>query len=282
MVVEKTYNIIFNSAQSDFQNVRNNEFTVNLYNSITFPAEALSVEVALYSANIWNSNPNILDGTGGTITNNKLYIAYDDGLGGGVVNYVITLPNGLYSVDGLSSTISLEIEALGLPADLITFIADSSTQKITIRYNYALTQIDFTQADTFRVILGYNSRLSPLAPSAIGTLDQADNVANFNQINGWLILAPDLLRDGIPVNSTASAVLGQVPINASPNSLVNFEPSNLNFINCDHLRKARISNLTFKVTNELLQDIINVESWQFSVIFRYTLSEKHCVNANGQ
>ena len=281
MVVEKTYNIIFNSSQADFTNTRNNEFTVNLYNAISFPTNALSVEVALYSANIWNSNPNILDGTLGGAQNDTLYVDYDDG--GGNVSYVIVLPTGLYSVDLMAATISLELETAGAPSDLLTFIADSATQKITIRYNYANTRIDFTQSDTFRLILGYNSRLSPLAGvSAVATLDEADNIAAFNSINGWLILAPDLLRDGIPVNSTSSAVLGQVPILSKPNSLVNYEPSNLNFINCDHLRHANISKLTFRLTNELVGDITNIEPWQFSVIFKYSMAKEDVKKGNGR
>ena len=260
MVVEKSFNIIFSTVNADSVNDDMNEFKVNLYNGISVPKQAKSAQVALYSARVWNSSPNIVPDV-----NDKLYITYQ------ATPYVIEVPQGLYSDSLLAQTLSLLFEQESLPIDLISFIADIATQKILIRYNYADTQIDFTPADTFRDILGFDARLSPPTPSTLGELDSADNEAGFNTVNSFLITAENLVRDGIPIGATAINILAEVPIIAPPNSLINYEPNNLTFIQSDHLIGSQIFDFTFRILNEKAQPIKMIEDWSFSVVVRYQL-----------
>ena len=102
-----------------------------------------------------------------------------------VQNYAITIPNGLYDLNGLNQSILRELENAGAKNDpnvLFSLSPDEATNKVEIRLNYDSVSIDFTQPNTFREILGFNSQVvGPYATVPRNIL--ADNVAAFNQVN---------------------------------------------------------------------------------------------------
>ena len=57
------------------------------------------------------------------------------------------------------------------PNPLITMTPDDATQKVQIRFNYSNVSVDFTQADTFRDILGFDSLVyGPYAGAPVNIL----------------------------------------------------------------------------------------------------------------
>ena len=79
-----------------------------------------------------------------------------------VQNYAITIPNGLYDLNGLNQSILRELENAGAKNDpnvLFSLSPDEATNKVEIRLNYDSVSIDFTQPNTFREILGFNSQV---------------------------------------------------------------------------------------------------------------------------
>ena len=222
-LVKHEFNIIASSNPANgAANVSpdGDRFQVILQDPVEIPRNALNIELSLEESNIVWTIPNIVTGV-----NDTLYIDGPDTLDV-LQNYVITIPQGLYDLSGLQQAILRELENAGAktnPDPLILLSGDSSTQKAEIRFNYTTVSIDFTQTDTFREILGFNSQV--LGPYVSVTTVLADNVAAFNQVTSFLIHS-DLTSTGLRVNNNYYQVLGQVQIDVLPGSLITSTPFN--------------------------------------------------------
>lgn len=259
--ITKDYVYIFNSTLADFKNDNGNEFRVHLYSPIVFPNDLTGVKLALYRANIWNSVPNII-GSGDT-KNNTLAFIYD-----GNAETIITIPQGNYTLCTLQSAINDELEKLYNLKDMIFLQGDEATSKINIQFNFANTQINFANS-LMSTILGFNPTLQPATPQPAGDIIYASNVAQFaGAVSSFLIQAPVLVNDGMKLNSRSSGIVGQVPITAPSNSIIAYETASPIWIQNDALIGTSISQLTFKLTNELLQDVIMPEPFNFTIIMR--------------
>ena len=183
-------------------------FQIQLDDPLQIPNNALSCYVSVQESTIWNTVPNILSGV-----NNHFYI--DEGAG-----FVdVTIPQGLYDLPSLESACDREYVSLGGTTGLFAFVGDDSTQKVIIQINVAGVQIDLTQADTFRDIIGFDSQLVPAAPSVGYYTQSAENVANFNTINYFLIHS-DLVSEGIRFNNSYDQIIAKVSITTPPGSLI--------------------------------------------------------------
>jgi hypothetical protein len=262
IMTKKESAYIFSSFDSEYTNPEKNKFTVRLNNPIDIPYNAIDCEIALHSATLWNSSPNIVDG------HNKLYIIYEG------KNYTLTFAQGLYSLDLLTTSVSTALAQAGLPTNLFTLSASSITQKITIHYSVINTQIDFTPDDTIRTFLGFSSRISPIGPvDILVKFDTADNVAHVNLVNFYYIVAENLVNNGISINDRSASILGAVPIISPPNSIINFISPSPVYICCTHLISKKLFDLTFHITNERLEPITMIEDWSFTILVNYTLPE---------
>jgi hypothetical protein len=195
-------------------------FTVQLNNPIAIPQAATNCTLEVIQASIWYTTPNISAALG----NNQFVVVYND-LYGPVVT-TITIPDGLYSRSALNNLLQLEFVNEGLPADVIELAENSSTQQTVLIFNYVDYQVDFTGPNTCREILGFDSRLVPLAPTTIvGQSEPSDNIAVFNTLNSYLI-SSNLIGNGIPVNDSGRNIITRVPISAKPGSQINYSPYN--------------------------------------------------------
>jgi len=87
--------------------------------------------------------------------------------------------------------------------------------------------IDFTQANTIRTILGFNSQLVPAAPSTVvGENYESSVEAVFNRINFFYIRS-SLVNNGLPINGVSGNIISQIPITAPPGSQINYSPQNV-------------------------------------------------------
>jgi len=226
------------------------QFTVILEEGIKVPADALNVNIRLEEATVWWVTPNISSALG----NNKLYISE------GATNYVVTIPDGLYDMVDLNNAIQRELEIAGAttsPSPLISLQADDATQKVIIDFEYSNVSIDFTQPDTFREILGFDSQvLGPYPTAPVSIL--ADNTASFNTINSFLFHT-DLTQKGIRINNAYSQTLGQILIDVPPGSQIVSSPRHPARVSAQDLAGQIKQTMKFWLTdqNNQLVDTVN-------------------------
>jgi hypothetical protein len=238
-------------------------FEVQLQDGLKIPKDALNVNISVEEATIWWSVPNIITGQ-----NDKIYITGPDTFDA-VQNYVLTIPQGLYDLAGINEAIARELESAGAkidPEPLITLSPDEATQKVQLRFNYATVSIDFTQSDTPRVILGFDSAVyTPVPDNPL----LAPNVAAFNQVNYFLIHS-DLTNKGIRFNNNYNQTIGQVLIDVAPGSQIVSKPYNPARINAPELAGATRTNLRFWLTDDEDRRVnTNNEYWSARIVIHW-------------
>lgn len=238
-------------------------FEVQLQDGLKVPKEALNVNISVEEATVWWSVPNIITGE-----NDKLYITGPDTLDVSQ-NYVLTIPQGLYDLSGINEALARELEAAGAkidPEPLITLSPDEATQKVQMRFNYATVSIDFTQPDTPRQILGFDSAVySPVPTNPI----LAPSVAAFNRVNYFLIHS-DMTNKGIRFNNSYNQTIGQVLIDVAPGSQIVSRPFNPAKINAPELAGTTRTNLRFWLTDDEDRRVnTNNEYWSARIVVHY-------------
>ena len=220
------------------------QFEINLEDDLKIPDNAKNVSVAVEEAEIWWTIPNIITGT-----NDKFYVNGRD-TADVVQNYTVTIPQGLYTHSELNSTILADLESQGAkqsPNPIIQILAHTASNKIQIRLEYNDSQVDFTQAQTPRDILGYNSQLLTTASAPENIL--APNVAAFNTVNYFLIHT-DLLSQGMRFNNVYNQTVAKVPITVQPGSQIVFQPVNPPRIHEPFLKGVSRNRIKFWLTGE--------------------------------
>lgn len=240
-------------------------FEVQLQDGLKIPKDALNVNIAVEEATVWWVVPNIITGQ-----NDKMYITGPDTTDV-VQNYVITIPQGLYDLAGLNQAVLRELENAGAKIDpdpLITMTPDEPTQKVEIRFNYNNVSVDFSQADTPRTILGFNSQVyGPYVGAPINIL--APNIAQFNQVNYFLIHS-DLTNKGIRFNNNYNQSISQVLIDVAPGSQIVSKPFNPAKIGADELKGTSRTNLRFWLTDDEDRRVnTNGEYWTARIVIHY-------------
>tara|TARA_R110000772_G_scaffold53495_1_gene122398 strand:+ start:6641 stop:7498 length:858 start_codon:yes stop_codon:yes gene_type:complete len=236
------------------------------------PKDAMNVTVEVEEATIWWSIPNIITGE-----NDKIYIYGDSDDAVPVPQlYTITVPQGLYDLSALNLAILSELESqgartldgTGASLPLISMSADSSTQKVRLRFNYPNVYVDFTQANTMRDILGFNSAVyGPYAGAPQNIL--ADSTAQFNTVNYFLIHS-DIVSKGVRFNNTYNQTIAQVLINVAPGSQIVSTPFNPARSGANELAGSRRTNLRFWLTDDQDRAInTNNENWSARIVIHY-------------
>jgi len=229
---------------------------------INLPRSAQNVTVAVESASVWWNIGNIKAGV-----NDKLYIKGPN-TSNIATDFEITIAPGLYDLDELEQAIHRELENKGAwttDAPIIELNPDEATQKVEIKVNYPVVEIDFTQPNTMREILGFNSVVltAPVAPYT----HVANNVAEFNSIEYFLIHT-DLVSQGIRYNGSYNQTVAQVLIDVPAGSQIVSQPFNPPKIQAPELRTK--SDLRFWITDHKNRAIdTNGEVWGCRVSIRY-------------
>ena len=152
---------------------------------------------------------------------------------------------------------------------MITLSGDDATQKTVITFNEDNTQIDFTQSDTPRDVLGFNSRLAPLALEPAVHIEFGDNTAAFNRTNSFVIQG-DLISNGIPINSIARGVMANVPITSSPGSQIIYQPFLPPAVNANELIGRTKNYFSFRLTDQINRPVDTLgELWGFTVVISF-------------
>jgi hypothetical protein len=216
--------------------------------------EFKNLEISVPTSSIWWVIPNINNGV-----NNAVYVNYL------ATDYVLNIPQGLYDLNGCDEAILRELSAAGLPISppLFQLQADTNTQRVLIKFNYAGVTLDFTQPDTPRLIWGFNSVL--VGPSLLGQTVTAPNQAAFNQINYFLIHS-DLADQGVRFNGSFNQSIGIAQIVVAPGSLNVYEPQHPATFSQNPFKKKR---MRFWLTDDQNRRVnTNGEFYSFRVVFK--------------
>ena len=264
-ILKKKFSMFFSSDPlTGARNVSQDgsEFSVQLNNPLTIPSNALDCSLSVIQSNIWNTSYNISADFGNNIFS---FVTAE-------TPYSITIPDGLYSLSGLNAYLSTQFVNLGLAANVITLSGDDSTQKTILTFTGVGDYVNFTVPSSVREVLGFDSRLAPLAGApSIGYSEFSDNPAAFNRNNSYLITS-DLVSNGIPVNSTSANIISSVPIDSPPGSQIVYSPQNpLNFDGRELIGSIK-NFFSFQLRNQSLQPTPTAgELWSLVILFEYSV-----------
>jgi hypothetical protein len=173
-----------------------------------------------------------------------------------------------------------------LPSDLVVLQGDDSTQSTVLTFNNAgfQTYIDFDHPDTFREILGFHARQAPLPAdqSTDGHSEYADDVAEFNTINDFLI-STDLISGGIPLNATSAGVIALVNIDVKPGRLITYAPVHPDIVDANGLigMESERKSFSFWLTDQARNSVnTNGESWSLTMRLTYWVPAHLNTNQN--
>jgi hypothetical protein len=267
LVPEEVSFIISSNPDNGASNVSSDGhyFEVNLEDALQIPKSAMNVNLSVQESTVWWTIPNIVTGQ-----NDKFYITGPN-KSDVSTNFVITIPQGLYDLTGLNQAIQRELETANAkisPDPLVSLTGDESTQKVEIRFNYTATSVDFTQLQTFREIIGFNSAvIGPFA--TVPTTVLAPNVAQFNTIN-YFLLHSDLVGRGIRFNKEYNQTIAQILIDTSPGTQIVSKPFNPSKINCQELAGALRKKLRFWLTDDKNRPVnTNQEYYSARIVIDY-------------
>lgn len=233
------------------RNVANNgsSFEVLFNPPLSVPKDAMNVKVSVERATTWYTYPNISVSQ----NNNQFYVNE------GATPYVLTIPDGLYSLDQLSQTILNEGTNAGItnsPNPFIQLTGNEATQRVEITFGYSNISVDWN-ADSPYVILGFDlgTQTGPTSSLPIPPADPldyqytADSVAGFNTVNEVFIKS-DLVNDGIPLNNKFDGVLTNIQIDVPPGSQQTYQPFRPLYCSGHSLKSVQRSNVRFYLTDE--------------------------------
>jgi len=241
-------------------------FEVRLNTPITVPKDAKSATLTMETANVWWSISNISAALG----NNLLYLHGLD-VAGAEKDFNITIPDGLYSVESLNSKMQQLVSNLDgkvSPSDNFAILADTATSRIVLDISYPEGTVDFTQANTLRGVLGFNSAvLGPYAgaPEYV----TADTTANFAPLTSFLIHS-DLVSGGIPIGPSSSQVIGEVLIDVPPGSQITSAPFRPPASSIRNLVGSSRDSITMWLTDQRNVPVdTNGEYWSCRITLRW-------------
>lgn len=235
-------------------------FTVTLQPPLHLPRSAYNVYVQVTNASVWNTSPNIITGV-----NDKIYTRVDPN----GPWYFFAIPQGQYGVSELNSAIVRGLQNVGL-GGAWNISGDAPTQRVVINLNNQNSEIDFTQPDTPRLLMGFNSQI--IVTQAL-THIYSDKEAQFNNINAFAIRC-DLVDSGISLNGVTSQTIALVPITSEPGSLIVYNPTNPLRIPADRLAFGPQQTIHVKITNENGGDVFLIDDWNFVMEIMYSVPPK--------
>jgi len=210
------------------------QFTVNFSNPIKVTGTGCMFSIK--KSTVWFVTPNIINGV-----NSKLYFNY------AATDYIIDLDTGLYDYSGLRNAIAVALGNIPLATDLFVLTSDEATQKTGFIFTGTVI-IDFTQTDTFRDVLGWNSvTVSGIA----GQTKYANNIANFNTIDSFQVHS-DIVSGGLSNNGFYSNIVHiiNIPLGTNVGSQIVDTPFNPTKIDCSTLDNKTLTAVKFWITDQ--------------------------------
>ena len=232
-------------------------FTIQLKKPIEINGKKMGLIFAK-DATVWFNTPNLVSGT-----NSELYLDI------ATVKYTLSFDSGLYSFSTLNSQLEVLLANQGI-SGAITFIPNTSTQKVGIKFNIANVTVEFNgKTDTIGKIIGFTDNLDKTA--TIGQTVYGNTTADFAVLQYYLITC-DLLKNGIPINNVNRAILVRVvpPVGTKVGSQIFHQPINPSKIRDDTILGRSIDSMRFSLLNQNGVEINTLgEDFTVTVAFEY-------------
>ena len=275
LLSKKQFSRIFSSANANNPINKSEDgtiFSIQLDQPIMFPNDSFDCTAEVVGASVWNTVPNVSV----NLANNRLYVFYSGTL------YTVVLPDGLYSVSSLNAQVMKSLVNQGLPGDVVSIIGNQSTQRIVLSFNYVGSYVDFTGSNSCKNLLGFDSRLVPVAPTTIvSQSEDGDSTAQFNNIESFLIKS-DLVSGNIPTNKDSEQTIALIPINAKTGDQILYNPYNASRVDASNLKGLGRTYATFRLTDEKGSPAITNEDFSIQMVFRYSVFQQVMVNRSEQ
>ena len=173
----------------------------------TYSARVLSAQILYCFSNIF------------TGINNKLYYSFNG------TSYIITFTAGLYSLDNINETISIQTLSNNDNGNLINIQGNNATSSVYIIFDSPTLSIDCSQNDSISQILGFPTSTGVIGPFVDQTYYTLGNLAQLNTTSSLNIVS-DLNCTNSYKNGNTSNVMASVLINADPFNTIDYEPHN--------------------------------------------------------
>jgi hypothetical protein len=241
-------------------------FTVQYDSPFGVPSDAKNVYVSVEESEIWWNIFNVVAGV------NDQFKIVSDGSGSApspnTYNNTVTITPGLYDPKGINKAIQQALSNDGADPKLIDIVGDNNTQRVQISALYTGISIDFTIANSFRVLLGYDSQV--LGPSTIQpTYWLGDSLAAFNTVKYFLIHS-DIVDQGIPSNGIYNSIIAQVLIDVRPGSQITYKPFHPSKSSANILKGTKNTSYRFWLTDQS-NNLINTndETWSCRLLLEW-------------
>jgi hypothetical protein len=245
------------------------DFSVDYPTPFYIPRNATNITVHSPLSNIWNTTLNV----SAALANNTFTFSDD-----GTVWVTITVPNGRYSIPGLSQAINREASIVTnhAAADVFSIVGDNSTQNSTIFISKAGWQIDFPANGSIRSLLGFDAQLIPAVYNTPATPVQrvSDQNANFGDLTAFVISSSLCEGGDIVLGSRLSSVMHIAPIKSVPGFISTHESAQPFRISTPRLRGAELSRIDFRLSDQIGQTLDTNESYYlFLVVIEFEIDE---------
>ena len=216
-------------------------FEVTLQAPLAIPSGALDAELACYSASVWNTSPN----TSPAFGNNVWRYTTSTAPAG---SYVVSLPEGLYSLNALGAYLNNAFTNNGHSASLFVLSGDDATQKSIVTIATIGDSIDFGVANSIGPLLGFGNVV--ITATVEGENEYSDSAAAFNRVDGYYVKS-NIVSGGLPINSTTTGIVASIPITVGPGQVINYEPTNPVWVDASDLIGRGRQNLSFGLIDQL-------------------------------
>jgi len=230
VLIEKQVSMLFSSdplVGAESVSADGSSFSTTIDTPFVVPAAAMSCQAGVIAASIWNTSPNI----SAAFSNNQLSFVTTVAPAG---PFTIVIDQGLYSLDALGSYVSIQLQNLGLPPDLIQFSPNNATQRVGITLSTAGDSVLVGAAGSVGVILGWPLGSPAIVAPVAGFTQFGPLEAALNRVNSYIIQS-EFVTTGVQINGSSRGILASVPISVGPGRQINYAPSQVQWFDAQDL-----------------------------------------------
>ena len=172
------------------------------------------------NASIFFTFPNVFSSTSGTYTQNNIL-----NFTVGATSYTITVPQGIYDINSLSTYVSQSLVNQGLASNLIVLSGDNPTQLAVVQLNANNVAIQFGTS-SIRTLLGFNA--ITIGPGTSGDYYYGNNIANFNILTELLLhnsACTGFRNNASSTTSSISDIISPILINTGVGQQILYDPN---------------------------------------------------------
>lgn len=267
VLIDKQVSLLFSSdvlVGAEGVSADGSSFSSTFDTPFVVPASAMSCQVGVIASSIWNTSPNISP----AFSNNQLSFVTSVAPAGA---YTIVIQQGLYSLDALGSYVSIQLQNLGLPPDLIQFSPNNATQRVGVTLSTAGDSVLIGAAGSVGQILGWPTGSPAIVAPVAGFTTFGPLEASLNRVNSYVIQS-DFCTTGVQINGSSRGILASVPINVGPGRQINYQPAQLQWFDASELigRPKQYVKLAL-VDQDLRPTPTAGDTWSVVVIVKWSV-----------